>query len=135
VCLAITGRGIEGTGNVIFGFNLKDRLGQHLFGENTFRGGDIQGITLHPGEMAQGRFTFQMPVLHSGHYTIIAAIASGTPDNHRQQDWRHEALVITSQTDWSHAGLIGLPMLEVAVVRGISTLSIDHPPRLPSAES
>ncbi|HVU16369.1 MAG TPA: ABC transporter ATP-binding protein [Candidatus Didemnitutus sp.] len=135
VCLAITGRGIETTGNVIFGFNLKDRLGQHLFGENTFRGGDIQGITIHPGEVAQGRFTFQMPVLHTGHYTIIAAIASGTPDNHRQQDWLHEALVITSQTDWSHAGLVGIPMLDVTVVRSAPIPTPERHPQLPSPES
>ncbi|HEY4301548.1 MAG TPA: ABC transporter ATP-binding protein [Candidatus Didemnitutus sp.] len=134
VCLALTVRGLESTANVIFGFNLKDRLGQHLFGENTFRGADIQGVTMRAGEFHQGRFTFQMPVLHAGHYTITAAVASGTPEDHRQQDWLHEALVVTSQTDWSHAGLVGLPMLEVAVVRLPDPAQVDRSARLPSPE-
>ncbi len=115
VCLLVATKGIEPTGNVIFGFNLKDRLGQHLFGENTFQRTKPAEIAIHPGERYQARFTFQMPVLHQGQYTITAAVASGTPGNHRQQQWLHEALVVSSATDWAHAGLVGLPMLGITV--------------------
>jgi len=115
VCLMITTKGVEPTGNVIFGFNLKDRLGQHLFGENTFPRNGAAQVAIHPGQYYQTKFTFQMPVMHRGQYTITAAVASGTPENHRQQHWLHEALVVSSATDWAHAGLVGLPMLGVSV--------------------
>ena len=117
VCLAITARAAEPVGNVIFGFNLKDRLGQHLLGENTFRGAGLEALAMQPGDCLQARFTFQMPVLHRGDYAVIAAVAAGTPGSHRQQDWLHEALVLSSGTDWAHAGLVGLPMLGVSVVQ------------------
>lgn len=121
VCLMIVAKGVEPTGNVIFGFNLKDRLGQHLFGENTFQRANAVEIAIHPGKCYQARFTFQMPVLHQGQYTITAAVASGTPGNHRQQQWLHEALVVSSATDWAHAGLVGLPMLGITVEKQENT--------------
>lgn len=117
VCLMITAQCVEPTGNVLFGFNLKDRLGQHLFGENTHQCVPATEIAMHLGECYRARFTFQMPVLHQGQYTIAAAVASGTPGNHRQQQWLHEALVLSSATDWAHAGLVGLPMLGITVER------------------
>jgi len=113
--LSITATALEPTGNLIFGFNLKDRLGQYLFGENTQRGTGGLVLSLKPGESYRANFRFQMPVLHRGHYTVAAAVASGTPENHRQQHWIHEALVLSSGTDWAHAGLIGLPMLDIKV--------------------
>jgi lipopolysaccharide transport system ATP-binding protein len=113
--LSITVTALETTGNLIFGFNLKDRLGQYLFGENTQRGTGGFDITIQPGESYRASFRFQMPVLHRGQYAIAAAVASGTTENHRQQHWMHEALVISSGTDWAHAGLVGLPMLDIKV--------------------
>ena len=113
VRLVITAEAHETVGNVILGFNMKDRLGQHLFGENTFAA--LQGKTqsLLSGESITAEFSFQMPILHRGTYTVAAAVATGDQDNHRQQHWVHDALAITSATDWPHPGLIGLPMLKV----------------------
>jgi lipopolysaccharide transport system ATP-binding protein len=124
VRLRITSRGIQSTGNVIFGFNLKDRLGQYLFGENTFR--RINAIEVHPEENYHAIFCFQMPVLHRGQYAVTAAVASGTPDNHRQQHWLHEALIITSATDWPHAGLIGLPMFDIRIEKARTLVRDDR---------
>ena len=115
VCLMITTQCIQPTGNVLLGFNVKDRLGQHLFGENTYQRVNATEVAMHPGERYRARFTFQMPVLHQGQYTIAAAVASGAPENHRQQQWLHDALVISSATNWAHAGLVGMPMLSITV--------------------
>lgn len=115
VCLSITGQGVQSTKNILFGFNLKDRLGQYLFGDNTFQIPQRGQVVIHPGEKYEAKFVFQMPLLNQGNYSVAAAIASGTPENHRQQHWLHEALVISSSLNWAHAGLVGLPMLQISV--------------------
>lgn len=115
VNLVIVAQGVQPTGNVIFGFNLKDRLGQYLFGDNTSQRLNPVEIILRPDECCRAKFTFQLPLLHRGQYSIAAAVASGTPENHRQQQWIHEAMVISSATEWAHAGLVGLPMLNISV--------------------
>lgn len=123
VCLSIVAKGIEPTGNIIFGFNFKDKLGQHLFGENTFNGGRIEDVSIHPGERYCAKFSFEMPVLHRGQYTVTVAVASGTPLDHRQQHWLHEAMVLSSALEWAHVGLVGIPMREISVEKQLT----DHP--------
>lgn len=113
VRLVVTAEATEALGNAILGFNLKDRLGQHLFGENTFAALHGRTTSLMAGDRVTAEFVFQMPVLHRGNYTIAAAAATGEPNNHRQQHWVHDALALTSTTEWPHPGLVGYPMLEV----------------------
>jgi lipopolysaccharide transport system ATP-binding protein len=117
VTLVISAHVIDSTARIILGFNIKDRLGQYLFGENTVCGTGEAAIDALAGEDVEARFTFQLPILHRGNYSIIAAVASGTPANHRQQHWLHDALTLTSSTEWAHSGLLGLPMLNIHVAR------------------
>jgi lipopolysaccharide transport system ATP-binding protein len=120
VTLVISAIVIDPTAQIILGFNFKDRLGQYLLGENTVCGINEKAIDGLSGDKVEARFTFQLPILHRGQYSIIAALASGTRDNHRQQHWLHEAITLTSATEWAHAGLLGIPMLNIQVTKTAS---------------
>ncbi len=61
----------------IIGFFVKDRLGQSLFGDNTFLAFREQIIHCQQGDELQADFVFYMPLLPSGEYSITIAIANG----------------------------------------------------------
>lgn len=101
--------------NLIFGFYFKDRLGQRLFGDNSFLTYSEHPVDGMPGETFTAHFRFRLPILPSGVYSIDLAIASGSQDSHTQQHWVHDAIEVrASDTSMKH-GLIGLPMLEISV--------------------
>ena len=101
--------------NLIFGFYFKDRLGQRLFGDNSFMTYRERPVAGEPGTTLTATFRFRLPILPSGTYSIDLAIASGSQENHTQQHWLHDALELrASDTSMKH-GLIGLPMLEISV--------------------
>ena len=97
----------------IVGFSLKDRLGQVLFGDNTYITYMAQDIVIEKGGNLSARFRFQMPILPVGDYTIAAAIATGTQVDHCQQHWIHDALVIKSVSSSVSTGLVGIPMYQI----------------------
>ena len=97
----------------IIGFHVKDRLGQSLFGENTFLSCRKQLIQCAEGAELQADFTFYMPLLPAGEYSITTAIADGTQEVHEQHHWIHDAVLFKSESSSVTAGLIGIPMLEV----------------------
>lgn len=115
VTLEITGVAEQDVDNVIVGFYLKDRLGQLLFGDNTFLSYfDRGGYPLKAKESFRANFTFDMPRLQIGSYFVTAGMAEGTQDDHVIQHWLHEALVLESLAyRGSPSGLIGLPMLDI----------------------
>jgi len=101
--------------NLIFGFYFKDRLGQRLFGDNSFLTYNEHPVDGMPGETITAVFRFRLPILPAGVYSIDLAIASGSQNNHTQQHWVHDAIEMrASDTSMKH-GLIGLPMLEISV--------------------
>lgn len=97
----------------IIGFFVKDRLGQSLFGDNTFLAFREQIIHCQQGDELQADFVFYMPLLPSGEYSITIAIANGTQEAHEQQHWIHDAVLFKSESSNVATGLIGIPMLEV----------------------
>lgn len=97
----------------IVGFFVKDRLGQPLFGDNTFLFFKDMPLRCQPGERIQASFVFSMPLLPVGDYSITIAIANGTQENHQQQHWIHDAVVFKSESSSVSTGLIGIPMLDV----------------------
>ncbi len=100
----------------IVGFYIKDRLGQYLFGDNTFLSHRDEDKHLSVGDMLEARFKFQMPLLPRGKYSICAAIAEGTQENHIQRHWIHDALFFESHVNPLHQfGLVGLPMLDISL--------------------
>lgn len=103
--------------SVIVGFYIKDRLGQYLFGDNTYLSYHDAPFGLEAGGVARARFTFDMPRLQNGEYFVTAGIAEGTQDEHELQNWLHEALLFKSQAVQSPVGIIGLPMLGIDLVK------------------
>lgn len=93
----------------IIGFFLKDRLGQHLFGTNTYREDPKGQPAVDAGARVVAKFSFQMPYLPQGRYTVDAAIANGSYDAHTQADWTYDALVIESVSSTVSTGLVGIP--------------------------
>ncbi|HVS27093.1 MAG TPA: ABC transporter ATP-binding protein [Burkholderiales bacterium] len=97
----------------IVGFFVKDRLGQALFGDNTFLTYREQPFICEEGKELQADFVFYMPLLPSGEYSITIAIANGTQELHEQHHWIHDAVLFKSESSSVASGLIGIPMLEV----------------------
>lgn len=97
----------------IIGFSVKDRLGQALFGDNTYLSYREQRVHCQKGNELQANFTFYMPLLPSGDYSITIAVANGTQEIHEQHHWIHDAVLFKSDSSSVASGLIGIPMLEV----------------------
>lgn len=97
----------------IIGFFVKDRLGQALFGDNTFLSYREQVVHCQEGNELQADFVFHMPLLPSGEYSIAIAIANGTQEIHVQHHWIHDAVSFKSEASSVASGLIGIPMLGV----------------------
>lgn len=107
---AIANRDID---SPILGFFVKDRLGQPLFGDNTFLSHRDQEIDCKAGNQIQVEFVFNMPLLPHGDYSITVAIANGTQESHEQLHWIHDAILFTSESSSVASGLVGIPMLEI----------------------
>lgn len=100
---------------LIFGFYLKDRLGQRLFGDNTFLATLDDTVSGDAGKRYCASFRFRMPTLPVGAYSVDAAIASGTQNDHTQQHWVHDALTLRAVDSSMRHGLVGIPMLDIAI--------------------
>ncbi|MFN7011372.1 MAG: ABC transporter ATP-binding protein [Allorhizobium sp.] len=94
----------------IVGFFIKDRLGQPLFGGNTFR--TYEGVAPHieAGQTFEAVFAFSMPTLIPGDYSITAAIADGTLQSHMQLHWMHDAATFKVTASSLDGVLVGIPL-------------------------
>ena len=97
----------------IVGFSVKDNRGQILFGDNTFLSYSDQIFSCHESHELQADFTFYMPLLPAGEYSITTAIANGTQEIHEQHHWIHDAVLFKSESSSVSSGLIGIPMEEI----------------------
>ena len=99
----------------IIGFIIKDRLGQTLFGDNTFLTYEDRQISCREGEVIHANFVFRMPILPQGDYSITVSIANGTEKDHEQHHWIHDAVLFKSESSSLSTGLIGIPMLKIDI--------------------
>ncbi len=122
VCLFVRAIVAERTFSPIIGFYLQDKLGQYLFGDNTFVETQLDPLTVDANHAVDASFSFIMPRLPKGDYSIGVAIASGTNDDHTQQHWMHDAIHLRSESSSTWVGLIGLPMskIELKLIQPIS---------------
>lgn len=118
VALTISVRAKAELDRPIVGFYIKDRLGQSLFGDNTYLTTQIGGqssIAAKEGELLTATFRFPMPTLPRGSYVVAVAVANGTQEEHVQHHWIHDALIFKSHASHTVGGLIGIPMLDIAL--------------------
>ena len=104
----------------IIGFMVRDRLGQNLFGDNTFLTYRDNPQRARAGATVEAAFRFRMPYLPTGDYSISAAIATGTQEDHRQQHWLHDACFFKVHASHVAKGLVGIPFesIELSIVEG-----------------
>ncbi len=103
----------EAISSPIIGFILKDRLGQVVFGDNTFLTYQHAPLSLKAGQKLHAKFAFRLPILPTGDYSVSIAIAEGTQDNHIQHAWLHEALIMKVHASSVVFGLFGVPMKKI----------------------
>lgn len=99
--------------SAIIGFYVKDRLGQTLFGDNTYLSYMDSPVACEVGDELVAEFRFQMPRLASGDYSVSTAIADGTQADHVQHHWIHDALFFRSESTSIAAGMVGIPMTAI----------------------
>ncbi|MEQ8508256.1 MAG: ABC transporter ATP-binding protein [Rhodospirillaceae bacterium] len=100
----------------IFGFYIKDRLGQNLLGENTVT--DRVAVPSIPaGESMAACFYMRWPALMTGTYALTVAIADGVMDDHVQRHWMHDAVMFEVISSAARHGLVGLDISKVTVDR------------------
>lgn len=115
VLLTVRAEALQDMSSPIIGFFLRDRLGQTLFGDNTFLSTHAAPLQVAAGGVIAARFEFRMPILPMGDYSITVALAEGTQQDHVQHHWIHDALIFRSHSSSVHHGLIGLPMRSVTL--------------------
>ena len=99
----------------IIGFYIKDKLGQILFGDNTYLTYHDAPLSVAGGNEIEAVFSFTMPILPKGDYSVCAAIAVGTNENHTQLEWVHDAMILRSESSHATTGLVGVPMQGIEI--------------------
>jgi lipopolysaccharide transport system ATP-binding protein len=100
-----------------FGVTIKDRLGQFIFSESTDTAFRSSRPVFGSGDLVTVDFSFRMPVLLQGQYSVDIAFAEGLGHEHTQHHWVHDALVLTSLRGRLVQGISGLPDLAVKLSR------------------
>lgn len=93
VKLVLKTKMIEKIDDIIIGFTIKDRLGNIVTQTNNFILDQSIENNSNKDEILVS-FSFVIPNLRRGTYTISPAIASGTQENHVQHSWVHDAVII-----------------------------------------
>ena len=115
VCLHIAATCEKDLDAPIIGFYVKDRLGQTLFGDNTYLSYADRPHGCSAGSTVHAMFHFEMPRLAAGDYTVTAALADGTQEEHVMHHWIHDALHFKAVASSIAVGLIGIPMRDITL--------------------
>ena len=119
VCrLRIQGRVLQAVRSPIIGFAVLDRLGQVLFGENTFGNGAHAEMAVAAGDCLEAVFEMEWPWLAAGEYVVTVAMASGGRVEHVNHCWLNDCVLITSTPGTRLvSGLFAPPMLHIDLER------------------
>lgn len=108
--VVLEGRATGAVDRPIFGFILRDAVGQNIFGDNTFIAYRERPVPLNPGERFRATLEFQMPFLPLGIYRLAPSIVDGTQQNHVQVHWIEDALILSVHESPVRFGHVGVPM-------------------------
>lgn len=97
----------------IVGFQVRDRLGQSLFADNTYLVTLDNPFVVRAGQRFQAEFSFQMPLLPVGEYVIRPAVAEGTESENAMLHCIDNGLSFRSITSGARHGLVGVPMQKI----------------------
>ena len=98
----------------IIGFFVKDKLGQSLFGHNTYEPDRFIGGLRDDAEL-EAKFSFVLPMLPNGDYSMTVAIADGDLEDHIQHHWIHDAVMISVNSFKQRYGLVGIPFESITL--------------------
>lgn len=113
VILRIRCRALQNLHTPIVGFLVCNRLGQQLFGDNTYLRYLGQPPTFTAGHWFEAVFEFRMPILAASDYFVTVSIGEGTQQDHVLHHWMHDALHFVSHVTSCSTGLMGIPMLDI----------------------
>lgn len=99
----------------IVGFMLRDRLGQNVFGDNTYLAYREAPRSVAQGDAFVATFRFQLPFLARGDYSLTVAITEGTQDDHSHIHWIEEALTLSIHESPVRRGIVGIPAKDVRI--------------------
>ena len=116
VDLIIEAEALRNLDNVMVGFQVQDRLGQHLFGDNTYLSFMDAPVSAKAKKTITAHFRFLMPILPQGSYAVAAAVAAGTQDKHVMNDWINQAVMFDSHNRSVVGGVVGIPMHKITLV-------------------
>lgn len=101
--------------NIVLGFIVRDRLGQALFGDNTFLSTADMPINARSGQTVSAIFHFIMPILPHGSYSATAAVATGSQEDHVVNDWVDHIIKFESHNRAAVSGIVGIPMHSINI--------------------
>lgn len=82
----------------LIGFIVVDKHGNHIFGTNSYIADNVLPCFIK-GQTLYIKLRCKFPLLRNGQYTLSPAIASGSPANHTQHHWVHDAFIVTVASD------------------------------------
>lgn len=113
VTLVVRVRALAPLASPIIGFEVKNRLGHSLIGDNTYLSYATKPVAAPAGALLEARFHFLMPRLPTDDYSICVTVAEGVPGLHQTHHRINEALTFRSQASSVAQVLVGLPMLKI----------------------
>lgn len=99
--------------SAVVGFFVKDRLGQRLFGDNTYLSKLSDPVSVGAGERIIASFEFLMPILRKGIFMVDVAIADDVQGEQKQLEWRLDAISLSSHSTSIATGLVGIPYRKI----------------------
>ena len=113
VRLVVRAKAHETLQSAMLGFMVRDRLGQDLFGDNTYLVDFGKPCFVATNQEVEAQFVFQFPMLPNGQYVLAVSVADGTLHDNVPHNWLHDALVINVSSNKLRYGLVGIPIESV----------------------
>jgi len=103
------------------GFMIKNSLGQYIFAEDTNWAFHQHKLHIDCNEIWLAEFSFLMPILIQGAYSINVAVSEGAGEEHIQHHWIEDAIILQSMGSRLVQGVCGLHNLRIGIEISKST--------------